>query len=139
MGSSFNISSINNLFIGGFMSIMHFAILFLTIVIILVTDNLFILYSIGIIELIILFVNYKFGDCPVSVIEEHYMKTSFVDLVNNFTPVNYSKDKKLLRPEITLQWIFMLLVLVLFKILIVFMKMIFSNIKITDNIKIILK
>jgi hypothetical protein len=139
MGSSFNISSINNLFIGGFMSIMHFAILFLTIVIILVTDNLFILYSIGIIELIILFVNYKFGDCPVSVIEEHYMKTSFVDLVNNFTPVNYSKDKKLLRPEITLQWIFMLLVLVLFKILIVFMKIIFSNIKITDNIKIILK
>jgi hypothetical protein len=81
----------------------------------------------------------EFGDCPVSVIEEHYMKTSFVDLVNNFTPVNYSKDKKLLRPEITLQWIFMLLVLVLFKILIVFMKMIFSNIKITDNIKIILK
>jgi hypothetical protein len=136
MGSTMNIG---NALIGGVASILHCGILFLTIFIILITDNLFILYSLGIIQLIILFINFSFGDCPVSVIEDHHTGSCFIDVVNNLTPVNYKKDRKILRPEITLQWIFMLLTLVLFKILIVFAKMIFTNTKLSENIQIIVK
>jgi hypothetical protein len=139
MGNCFNFQNLNNLFIGGLFSILHAAILFMTIMIILVTDNLFILYSMGIIELIILFLNYKFGDCPISIIEEEYTGSSFIDLVNNFTPVNRNSIHKNLRSEITLHWIFMLLILVLFKILIIFSKMIFSKTKLSENIQIIIK
>jgi len=131
--------NIGNALIGGVASILHCGILFLTIFIILITDNLFILYSLGIIQLIILFINFSFGDCPVSVIEDHHTGSCFIDVVNNLTPVNYKKDRKILRPEITLQWIFMLLTLVLFKILIVFAKMIFTNTKLSENIQIIVK
>ena len=131
--------NIGNLFIGGLMSVLHSAILFITMFIILATDNLFILYSLGIIQLIILFINFSFGDCPVSVIEDHHTGSCFVDLRNNMTPINYRKERKILRPEITLQWIFMLLVLVLFKILIVFVKMILGNSKLSENIQIIVK
>jgi len=135
----FSIKNLNDLFIGGLFSILHAAILFMIIIIILATDNLFILYSIGIIELIILFLNYKFGDCPISIIEEEYTKSSFIDLVINFTPLNLNNPDKKLRSEITLQWIFMLLILVLFKILVVFTKILFSKTKLSENIQIIIK
>ena len=82
--------------------------------------------------LIILAINHIYGDCPITTIEEHHLGFSSIDLGNTFSPIKYDKSK---RPEITLQWIFISLVIVLSKILIVFLKDILKDMKININIK----
>jgi hypothetical protein len=97
------------LFFGGLMSIMHIIIIYGIIFLIVLTENVHSLMVIGIIMLIILYIDTVYDDCPISLIEEHYLGTSFVDLCNKVAPIQCEKRSK---KEITLQWVFMVLLLV---------------------------
>lgn len=118
---------IYNMFIGGMVSLIHIFIVYASFFIILLTDNLFILYSMSFVLLIILAINHVYGDCPITTIEEDHLGFSSIDLGNSFSPIKYDKTR---RPEITLQWIFLSLIIVLSKILIVFLKYILKDINV---------
>jgi hypothetical protein len=98
----------------------HMILVYGAILIALFSNDFFVLYSLGIIILIVLFLNHLYGDCPLSAIEEHHLGFNMVDYGNNMLPIKYDKKR---RPEVTLQWIFMGLVIVLIKIVaLLFMK-----------------
>lgn len=69
--------------------------------------------------LIALIMNYIYGDCPVSQIEKHYSPTTMIDTANNLFPIKYETSK---RDVVTLQWIFMAILVTTSKILLLFIK-----------------
>lgn len=104
--------------IGVIFAIIHGIIVYLTMFIAIFSNDFFILYSIGIILLLIIFFNHFYGDCPITTIEEHHLGFSSVDIANGLLPIKYDKNR---RSEVTLQWIFMSLVIVFIKILFLFL------------------
>ena len=107
-----------NIFIGLLCMLFHNIIIYITLFVVIFSNNFFILYSLGFIILIILFINYLYHDCPISSIEEYHLGFCSVDYENSILPINYDKNK---RPEITLQWIFISLIIILSKILFLFL------------------
>ena len=71
----------------------------------LFSNNLYILSFVGINVLGILIANYFYGDCPITIFEEYHLGFTFVDKVNSYFPIKYDKKH---RPQVTLQWIFMI-------------------------------
>ena len=126
-------NKIQKLFLGGMVSLMHIFIAYSIFFIVIFSNDLFSLCMMGVLLLIILFLNHVYGDCPISTIEEHYLDNSSVDLGNSMLPIKYDSSK---RPEVTLQWIFIILVIALIKILIIFLKQLLKDMKI---LKIIIK
>jgi hypothetical protein len=98
---------------------LHFLIFSLPIFIIFLTDNIFILISMNVFFIVTLMLNYFYNDCPVSIIEDHYLDNSFVDSANQILPIKYDKNKRNL---VTLQWIFMGILITTVKTFIVFLK-----------------
>jgi hypothetical protein len=69
--------------------------------------------------IIALVLNYIYGDCPVTQIEEHYGHTTMIDTANSLFPIKYDKSR---RDVVTLQWIFMAILVTTSKILLLFIK-----------------
>jgi hypothetical protein len=131
MQSTLTFEKVNKLFFGGLMSLMHVAIIYGIIFLTLLTENIYALQLIGIIMLIILYIDTVYDDCPITLIEQHYLGSSFVDFSNKFTPINCEKREK---REITLQWIFMVLLIIVIKIVIVLLKYSIKELGLFDNI-----
>ena len=103
-----------NFFVGITFMTFHLFLVYAAILLALFSNNFFVLYSVGIIILIVLFLNHLYDDCPLSAIEEYHLGFTMVDYGNSMLPIKYNKER---RPEVTLQWIFMGLVIVLMKII----------------------
>jgi len=104
-----------NKIMGYMFAAIHGLISYLVLVIIIFSNDFFVLYSIAIILIIITYLNYLFEDCPITLIEEYHLGFSCVDVLNNSLPIKYDEKR---RPEVTLQWIIIALALVLAKVLI---------------------
>ena len=113
-----NNSNNKNIFIGLFFTSTHILIVYIAIFVAIFSNNFFVLYSLGLIILFILFLNHLYHDCPISLLEDYHLDFSSVDYGNSFLPINYNKNR---RSEVTLQWILMALVIVLVKILVLFL------------------
>ena len=107
-----------NLFIYTMM-FFHFLIFSLPIIVILLSDSFTILILMDFFFLITLIMNYIYGDCPVTQIEEQYANTSMIDTVNSLFPIKYNKNR---RDVVTLQWIFMAILVTTSKILLLLIK-----------------
>jgi len=107
-----------NLFIYTMM-FFHFLIFSLPIVVILLSDSFTILILMDLFFLVALTMNYIYGDCPVTKIEEQYGHTTMIDTANNLFPIKYDKSR---RDVVTLQWIFMAILVTTSKILLLFIK-----------------
>jgi hypothetical protein len=103
-----------NSLIGLLFASMHTIFIFLTLWILLFSQNIGILITIGIILLIILYLNHVYGDCPITYIEDYHLGNTMADFTNSHYPIKYNKKR---RPEVTLQWIFMGLLMIVVKIL----------------------
>jgi hypothetical protein len=106
-----------NKLMGYMLSGIHALIMYLIVVIALFSKDFFVLYSIAIILVIIIYLNYLFNDCPITLLEEYHLEFSSVDFFNHSLPIKYDSER---RPEVTLQWVITGLILVLTKILILF-------------------
>ena len=124
------------LLFGGLISIMHVFIIYGVIFLIILTENVHTLMVVGIIMLIILYIDTIYDDCPISLIEQHYLGTSFAEISNNLAPIQAEKRNK---KEITLQWVFMVLLLIVIKILIVLLKTTFRELDLFKNVIITIK
>jgi ABC-type Na+ efflux pump permease subunit len=91
--------------IGYLFATLHGLLIWSICMISLFSNNLYVLSFAGINVLGILISNYVYGDCPVSYFEEYHLGYTFVDKVNSMLPIKYDKKR---RPEVTLQWIFMI-------------------------------
>ena len=97
----------------------HFFMMFLWMSIILFSDNIKVLWIVGLILFGILFVNYRCGDCPISVIEERYVGDSMVDIAQRKIDPRHTRQH---RPLVTKQVLWISLLLVTTKILYVLLK-----------------
>jgi hypothetical protein len=104
-----------NKLMGYMFSLIHALIMYLIVVIALFSKDFFVLYSIAIILVIIIYLNYLFNDCPLTLLEEYHLDFSSVNFFNYSLPMKYDSER---RPEVTLQWVVTGLILVLTKILI---------------------
>ena len=107
-----------NLFVNAMM-FFHFLIFSLPIIVILLSDNLTVLILMDLFFVTALTMNYIYGDCPVTQIEERYSDTTMIDTANNLFPIKYDKSR---RDVVTLQWIFMAILITTCKILLLFIK-----------------
>jgi hypothetical protein len=107
-----------NLFIYTMM-FFHFLIFSLPIFVVLLSDSLPILIAMDLFFIITLLLNYYYGDCPVTQIEEKYGRTTMIDTANKLFPIKYNKKN---RDVVTLQWIFMAILVTTTKILLLFIK-----------------
>ena len=97
----------------------HFLMMFLWMSIILFSDNIKILWIVGLVLFGILFVNYRCGDCPISIIEERYVGDSMVDIAQRKIDPRHTRQH---RPLVTKQVLWISLLLVTTKILYVLLK-----------------
>lgn len=102
----------------------HFLVFSLPIIVILLSDNLTVLILMDFFFLTTLTMNYIYGDCPVTQIEEQYGHTTMIDTANSFFPIKYDKSR---RDVVTLQWIFMAILVTTSKILLLFIKLSFKK------------
>jgi len=101
------------------MMFFHFLIFSLPIFVILLSDSLFVLIMMNLFFIITLILNYYYGDCPITQIEEYYGDTTMIDTANKLFPIKYNKSR---RNVVTLQWIFMAILVTTTKILLLFIK-----------------
>ena len=116
-----------NSLIGLLFASIHTIFIFLTLWILLFSQNVGILFSIGIFLLIILYLNHIYGDCPITHIEDYHLGYTMADFTNSCYPIKYNKKR---RPEVTLQWIFMGLLMIVVKILTLFVCLTLKEMKI---------
>lgn len=112
-----------NLFIYTMM-FFHFLIFSLPIFVILLSDSLFVLIMMDLFFIITLILNYYYGDCPVTQIEQNYGNTTMIDTANKLFPIKYDKKN---RNVVTLQWIFMAILVATTKISLIFLKSSLKN------------
>lgn len=136
MQTTLTFEKVNKLFFGGLMSLLHVALIYGVMFLTLLTENIYVLQLVGIIMLIILYIDTVYDDCPITLIEHHYLGSSFSDLSSKFIPTNCEKREK---KEITLQWIFMVLLIIVIKIIIVLLKYTTKELGLFDNIIINIK
>ena len=103
---------------------MHFILFYGSFLIVVLSTNIHTLLVMGLILLALLALNHIFGDCPITIIEEHYTNTSLMDFINSRYPINYKKKN---RPEVTLQWIFVVLMIAVTKIIYLLSKKFIKN------------
>jgi len=101
------------------MIFIHFLIFTLPLTLILLTDNVCILIFLNQFFCITLLLNYWYGDCPITQIESHYGDVTMVDTVNKLFPIKYDIKN---RDAVSLQWIFMAMMIAITKILLLFIK-----------------
>jgi hypothetical protein len=109
-----------------FITILHSILPLLFAVVLLFSYNIFALAIIGIMLFMIIISNYILGDCAITLIEDKYSNNesddSMIDLMANNT-INlfgnkYSKDNRAL---ITLEMLWICLLLVMLKILVIYL------------------
>jgi hypothetical protein len=101
------------------MMFFHFLIFSLPIFVILLSDSLPVLITMDLFFVITLILNYYYGDCPITQIEQHYGDKTMIDTANKLFPIKYNKKN---RNVVTLQWIFMAILVATTKILLLFIK-----------------
>lgn len=99
--------------------ILHASLLFLTAVILLTCDNIKHICILGFSVFLILITNFIYEDCPISLIEEEYHGKAMMDYFNSYCPIKYNRKR---RPEVTLQWIWTGLLLLMVKLLLLLSK-----------------
>lgn len=104
--------------------ILHGSLLFLISIILLTCENIKHLSLLGIILFLILISNFIYEDCPISLIEENFTEITIMDYFNYYSPIKYNRKR---RPEVTLQWIWGGLLLILLKILLILCKISLSK------------
>ena len=97
----------------------HFSMMFFWMSVILLSENIKVLWLVGLILMGILFVNYRCSDCPISIIEERYFGDSMVDIVQRNIDARHTRQH---RPLVTKQLLWISLLLVTTKILFVLLK-----------------
>lgn len=120
-----------NKIMGYMFSVIHALIMYLIAVVALFSNDFLTLYSIAIILVVIIYLNYLFDDCPITLLEDYHLGFSSVDFFNYSLPIKYDKER---RPEVTLQWIIMGLVLLLTKVLILLVLKTFRHLKIEQKL-----
>ena len=109
-----------------FITILHSILPLLFAIVVLFSYNIFALAIIGIMLFMIIISNYILGDCAITLIEDKYSNNenddSMIDLMANNT-INlfgnkYSKDNRAL---ITLEMLWICLLLVMLKILVIYL------------------
>jgi hypothetical protein len=113
-------------------SIVHFSLMTMITFTLLFSNNLYVLIITNTILFCILMLNYRFEDCPISLIEDKYLEESSIDKLTKVTinifGIKYHKDSRSL---ITLEMIWIALMLGVQKVLflLVFKKVILKNIQ----------
>jgi hypothetical protein len=136
MQSTINLNKIYKLFFGGLMSIFHVILIYGTFFLIILTENIGTLMILGLILTLILFVDTIYDDCPITLIEKHYLGNSLSEIWNKCTSENCEKREK---REITLQWIFMGLMVILTKGIVLLFKKTFKEMGLFENVIITIK
>jgi len=136
MESKINLKTIYKLFFGGLWSIFHFILIYGVFFLTILTENIGTLMIIGLILTLILFVDTIYDDCPITLLEKHYLGNSLSEIWNKCTSENCEKREK---REITLQWIFMGLMVVLAKGIILLFKKTFNEMGLFENVIITIK
>jgi hypothetical protein len=95
-----------------------------TILVILLTNELPILVLANMFLYLLLTLNIIFGDCPISLIEDHYLGNCMMDTMSELTPYNYKISD---RGNSTLQWIFMSIMVSTTKIILLLIKYTFHE------------
>lgn len=112
-------------------SLLHITLVLIITYIILFSSNICTLLITDIVLLCILVINYIFDDCPITLIEDKYHKNSSIDYLFSYT-INVSGNKynKKLRSLLTLELIWIILLLGVQKLLclLLFKKFILKNI-----------
>lgn len=96
------------------LTFIHFLLPFLIALVLLFSDDILNLFILCFICNLILFVNYRCNDCPVSYIEDHYKSPGFADTMGKF--MFGDKYKKETRSIITKELIWIAILLILTKI-----------------------
>jgi len=136
MESTLNLNTIYKLFFGGLMSIFHFILIYGTFFLVILTENIGTLMILGLILTLILFVDTIYDDCPITLIEKHYLGISLSEICYNYTSENCKKREK---REITLQWIFMGLMVIITKGVVLLFKKTFRELGLFENVIITIK
>jgi len=136
MQSTLNLNKIYKLFFGGLMSIFHFILIYGVFFLIILTENIGTLMILGLILTLILFVDTIYDDCPITLIEKHYLGNSLSEIWNKCTSENCEKREK---REITLQWLFMGLMVILTKGIVLLFKKTFKEMGLFENVIITIK
>ena len=97
----------------------HFLMMFFWMAVILFSDDIKVLWIVGLVLFGLLFVNYRCSDCPISIIEERYFGDSMVDIVQRKIDPRHTRQH---RPLVTKQVLWISLLLVTTKILFVLLK-----------------
>jgi hypothetical protein len=95
-----------------------------TILVILLTNELPVLVLANMFIYLILTMNIIFGDCPISILEDHYLGNSMVNALSELTPYSYKTTD---RGNSTLQWIFMSIMVSTTKIILLLIKYTFQE------------
>ena len=103
---------------------MHWIMFSGTMIIILSTNELPVLFVVNMFIYMVLTMNIIFGDCPISIIEDHYLGTSMVDTISTLTPYKYNI---LERGNSTLHWLFMAIMVSTTKIILLLIKYTFHE------------
>lgn len=106
---------------------LHLFLIFIIGLVLLFSMDIFTLFLTSIVLLTILLINYKYDDCPISLIEDKYYNTTSIDLFFNIIGKKY---KKSMRPAMTLEllWIGLLLCSEKLLFVLLFRKFILKNI-----------
>jgi hypothetical protein len=99
--------------------LMHWIIFSGTMLVILLTHDLSVLVLVNFFLYLALTINLVYGDCPASLLEDKYGDNSMTELLSGYLPFKYAS---LTRSEMTLQWIFMPIMVVTTKIVILLVK-----------------
>jgi len=83
---------------------MHWIMFISPLLITLLTNDISILVMVSMFLFSILTINVVFHDCPISMIEDHYLGHTMMDTVSDHI---YSKYDRSERGKMTIQWLFM--------------------------------
>ena len=108
------------------LSILHLLLIFIIGLILLFSMNIYTLFLTNVIILVILLVNYKYEDCPITLIEEKYHIPT-IELFFSSIGKNYTKNMRSIM-TLELLWIGLLLGVEKLLMLLLFKKFILKNI-----------
>ena len=99
-------------FLGYSIFVLHWAICLMSILILIMTEDIYVLLIMNLYLYLTLQMNIIYGDCPLSILEDEYLGTNKVSMENKIVPYNRSH---LMRGNTAVQGIFLALCVSLLK------------------------